>query len=506
MLKGIRQIAAVAVGLAGLCVAPSIAKAAPDPSVYVGFDAGAHIVVGEWDLMPGDAPVLNSLGTGAAFTLRVGAVPFWALSVEGFATFITAGSDLGEFNGVMRYGAAALVHPFEGWDYAPHLSVGAGGYSHLSGDVGPDDDFVAFVGLGFRGMINTHTGVRVDFQWHFADAFDGPANNVMLTVGLDSFLWIPEPDTDGDGVSNDEDACPNVPGEKWTKGCPDGDGDGIADSADKCPKKAGDKARGGCPAPKDADGDGVPDTTDKCPAEKGKVALAGCPDSDNDGVANDDDDCPKEAGPPAAGGCPDKDGDGITDLKDACPDKKGPANTKGCPLMPDIDQDGVPDRKDMCPAVAGTKKAMGCPDKDNDGIPDEDDKCPDIAGTEDQGGCLPADLMKMVGSIEGLYFKAGKSEIRKRSFKVLDKLAEQLKKHPKFVVLIEGHTDNTGNAADNMTLSQERAAAVKKYLVGKGIPTAQLQTKGFGDTKPVTSNKTKKGRAKNRRVELKPGS
>jgi outer membrane protein OmpA-like peptidoglycan-associated protein len=67
---------------------------------------------------------------------------------------------------------------------------------------------------------------------------------------------------------------------------------------------------------------------------------------------------------------------------------------------------------------------------------------------------------------------------------------------------IEGHTDNTGKPEKNMTLSTDRAAAVKGYFISKGIASDRLSSAGFGDTKPVASNKTAAGRAKNRRVAM----
>ena len=79
-----------------------------------------------------------------------------------------------------------------------------------------------------------------------------------------------------------------------------------------------------------------------------------------------------------------------------------------------------------------------------------------------------------------------------------------MKKNPDLKVEVDGHTDSTGTAAYNMTLSEKRAEAVKKYFVDQGIDPNRLTTKGFGITKSAASNKTKEGRAKNRRVELTP--
>jgi len=114
--------------------------------------------------------------------------------------------------------------------------------------------------------------------------------------------------------------------------------------------------------PKDTDGDGVPDKEDKCPNIAGIRSLGGCPDKDGDGVTDAEDKCPDVAGVKIFGGCPDTDGDGIEDAKDKCPTKPGTAKYEGCPV-PDTDGDGLNDDYDKCPTVPGTIANDGCPDK-----------------------------------------------------------------------------------------------------------------------------------------------
>ena len=111
----------------------------------------------------------------------------------------------------------------------------------------------------------------------------------------------------------------------------------------------------------DTDGDGVYDKDDACPEVAGLEAFNGCPDSDGDGVADKDDACPNEAGVAALAGCPDADSDGVADKDDACPSEAGPSENKGCP-WPDTDGDGVLDKDDKCPDVAGTVANSGCPE------------------------------------------------------------------------------------------------------------------------------------------------
>jgi outer membrane protein OmpA-like peptidoglycan-associated protein len=118
---------------------------------------------------------------------------------------------------------------------------------------------------------------------------------------------------------------------------------------------------------KDTDGDGVPDIDDWCPDVPGPASNHGCPvfaDRDGDGVSDDIDRCPDVPGPKENFGCPwaDRDGDGVPDNKDMCPDVPGPVENAGCPWA-DRDHDGVPDKDDWCPDEPGPADNHGCPRK-----------------------------------------------------------------------------------------------------------------------------------------------
>jgi outer membrane protein OmpA-like peptidoglycan-associated protein len=267
--------------------------------------------------------------------------------------------------------------------------------------------------------------------------------------------------------------------------------------------------------PKDGDGDGVTDDKDKCPTEVGLAKYDGCPppDSDNDGLNDEDDKCPKVAGTKAYNGCPtpDTDGDGVADDKDKCPKVKGETKWNGCP-PPDSDGDGVIDPKDKCPKVKGEAKWNGCPppDRDKDGIIDPNDKCPDQPetknGYQDADGCpdkLPKKIKRFTGAIKGIYFATGRAKIRRRSFRLLDKAVKVLTQYKTLRLEITGHTDSRGKAALNQELSRKRAQAVKDYMVKKGVAGERLIAQGKGSDAPIASNKTRRGRAKNRRIEFK---
>lgn len=259
----------------------------------------------------------------------------------------------------------------------------------------------------------------------------------------------------------------------------------------------------------DTDGDGVPDKLDKCPTEMGTAATNGCPDTDGDGIPDYEDKCPDSHGTTALLGCPvpDTDKDGVPDSEDECREVAGLAKYKGCPA-PDTDGDGIDDENDKCPEVAGIQKYQGCPvpDTDGDGIDDENDKCPLKPGVKENNGC-PLIAKDMVDEINKaakyILFDVNSDNIKSSSFEALDKLADILSADPEMHLEIEGHTDNTGAIRLNQILSGRRALAIKTYLVNKGIAADRLTASGFGSERPIASNNTEAGRAKNRRVEFK---
>jgi outer membrane protein OmpA-like peptidoglycan-associated protein len=256
---------------------------------------------------------------------------------------------------------------------------------------------------------------------------------------------------------------------------------------------------------KDTDGDGIYDKDDACPEVAGLPEFKGCPDTDKDGIQDSADACPEVAGLAEFNGCPDTDGDGIIDSEDDCVDVKGTKIMKGCP---DTDGDGVADKNDNCPTVAGAKDNAGCPwpDTDADGVADKDDKCPTVKGTIANNGCpeVSDEAMKKLNDYgKTILFNSGKASFQKQTIPVLQAMAAILKEYPTANFSLEGHTDSDGKEAMNQKLSEERAAAVKNFLVENGIEASRLSSKGFGESMPVDSNKTAKGKANNRRVEVK---
>jgi len=254
----------------------------------------------------------------------------------------------------------------------------------------------------------------------------------------------------------------------------DTDGDGVYDKDDACPEVAGLEAFNGCP---DADGDGIEDSKDSCPNEAGSKEMNGCPDADGDGIANKDDACPNNAGLAALAGCPDADGDGIANKDDACPDEAGPVANKGCP-WPDTDGDGVLDKDDQCPQVTGTVANNGCPE-------------------------VPKDVQKQLNDYaRPLLFDTGKATLKPETAPVFVNIIKILSEYPTANFTVEGHTDSVGSAKFNQSLSEKRADSVRDFLIKEGIVAGRLTAIGYGEDKPIATNNTKAGRKQNRRVEI----
>jgi OOP family OmpA-OmpF porin len=166
----------------------------------------------------------------------------------------------------------------------------------------------------------------------------------------------------------------------------------------------------------------------------------------------------------------------------------------------DSDGDGVIDSLDKCPSTpqGAAVDKVGCPlDSDSDGVYDYRDQCP---GTPE--GAKVNELGCWI--LGGVLFDTGKWTIKPQAYPELDEIVAVLKNNPALNVEIQGHTDNRGSAEMNQALSEKRANAVMDYLVKMGIQPQRLAAAGYGFSKPVASNETAKGRALNRRVELKP--
>ncbi|HHM24442.1 MAG TPA: OmpA family protein [Bacteroidetes bacterium] len=372
----------------------------------------------------------------------------------GFRPFITVGggatvwqlryakwkNDLFSPSGVNIYGTQYNATGNAGlgfvWFLSENILLEVGGrYSYLY------DQTLDIIGSGYKGLpVNGVPNERV------VKIGPGDANNgvLELRIGL-KFLFKGPRDSDGDGILDRDDKCPQEPedfdGFQDEDGCPDPDNDhdGILDLVDKCPNKAEDldgyQDRDGCPD-YDNDGDAIPDSVDKCPNRA----------EDMDGFQDQD-------------GCPDLDNDG----------------------------DGIPDARDKCPNDPETFNGY----QDDDGCPD---KAPKKEGPKIEVGA------RLI--FPRVTFLSGSATLTPSAKATLDSVYQLLKEHPEVRVEIRGYTDNVGSAARNLELSQRRARAVKRYLVRKGIDPNRLIAIGFGEDHPIADNSTPEGRAKNRRIEF----
>lgn len=248
----------------------------------------------------------------------------------------------------------------------------------------------------------------------------------------------------------------------------------------------------------DRDGDGYPNALDSCPDQaetyNGQADLDGCPED------------------------PDTDGDTITDSLDACvvlaEDVDQYLDDDGCPEF-DNDLDGILDNADKCPVEPedpdGYEEADGCPDPDNDGdtVLDVQDQCPNTPGQAEREplGCPLQPSLVVVTDCEvkitqQIHFATNRDLIKPDSYPILDAVAEVLNKNESIKLEIQGHTDDKGADAYNKSLSERRAVSVRKYLVSRGIAPTRLQSKGYGEERPLVDNDSEENRGLNRRVQF----
>jgi len=366
-----------------------------------------------------------------------------------------------------------------------------------------DNGFTALAGLrlGLLPFLGLRMSATMDWVPSPAASRADHYVNLGIQLGL-GLVLNNRADADRDGVNDNLDRCPNTPrGEPVdASGCSasqrDTDGDGVKDNLDKCPNTpAGEQvdANGCSRSQLDADGDGVPDAADKCPdTPKGEpVDANGCSASQRD-----------------------TDGDGVKDALDKCPDtpKGEQVDANGCSdSQRDEDGDGVPDVRDRCPNTPKGEAvdANGCSDSqrddDGDGVPNSRDKCPNTPNGQavDENGCpILFEGAKKSVVLKGVNFDIGKATLTEDSKLVLKDVATSLAARPDVRVEVQGHTDISGGRPLNLRLSKARAQTVEKFLEENGVSPSQLTAKGYGPDKPIASNKTKAGRAQNRRVEL----
>jgi outer membrane protein OmpA-like peptidoglycan-associated protein len=394
----------------------------------------------------------------------------------GMPTWLNFESDMFNLNLVAKYKFNNGYIFKENAILAPFILAGLGGNLALTTGVGENGVFTnqkflipnLYGGLGLNVRVSQSVNIAIQsaLLFPFTDKIDGTTgavstkavkgNDMFLENSVGLYITLGKPkkkDSDGDGVPDKLDKCPNTPA-------------GVAVDADGCPL--------------DTDKDGVLDYLDKCPGTPSgvKVDAVGCPlDTDKDGIADYLDDCPDVFGLAAFKGCPDSDGDGVPDKDDRCPNTpKGYAVDRfGCTL--DSDRDGIPDSEDACPDKPGVAELKGCP------------------------FTVQAIIGKYSLSMQPLYFDFDSYKLKPDGIDVLDKLTNALSSHNDFGIQFDGYCDFVGTEEYNLKLSEKRANSAKSYIMNKGIIDNRIRVLYYGEAKPAQDNKTIEGRRLNRRVE-----
>lgn len=357
------------------------------------------------------------------------------------------------------------------------------------------------VGVGCQYYIAEQTAVEFSASYNATltknlDDIDLGKNDSYWVIALSVFGLLSEGnvDSDGDGLLNAEE---RQLGTDLNNG--DTDGDGLRDGEEVRTYRTN-------PLIKDSDGDGLTDYDEIFVYRTNPLQR----DSDDDGLTDGDEILKFNTNALKS----DTDGDGLNDGEEVL-------NYHTNPLRADTDGDTLGDGDEVIKYRTDPLRA----DTDGDGLTDAEERLkyrtnPLFADT-DEGGVPdgreiaagtsplnPKDDVQQVVKIgtpiilEGVTFETGSARITPAAKFVLDKIIPGLIKNPTIEIAIHGHTDNQGKASDNLRLSQERANAVKAYLVSQGVDAARIQTKGFGFTRPIADNATEEGRAKNRRIEF----
>lgn len=532
---GLRLLAGLA--LLGACALPAAAQ----QRKYL-VELGAAGAYQSFDSKTGLGGAVGGLG-------RLG---FWLpinLSLEAEGIFSSPKTDVGSTSvSVKNIGVSALYNFLVGSSSSVFLRAGVGSTKYGSscpGTASPGDppcgsSTALMGGAGFRVGITPTVMVRADGllfrnkSQSSATITSRTITNVGASLGVSVMLGSkPILDADGDGVLDNRDRCPDTPSGASVdaRGCPsDGDGDGVPDGVDRCPTTVAGAAVDARGCSQDSDGDNIPDGLDRCPDTPAGVLVdpRGCPkDSDGDQIPDGLDRCsdtPRGATVDALG-CPgDEDGDGVLDGLDRCPrTPTGTAvNATGCavgqapgrpapaaaqpPAQPPAAQPSVAPTPAKPNAGQAQPRAGQPPPRvqpDTLGRPLQRPNVT-VPGAAVPKPAAPAGSLE-AGIIQGVAFVAGTARLQTSSYVALDSVAALLKAAPDVRVEIGAHTDNSGSSANDLRITSLQAEAVRDYLVVQGVNYQQIVARGYGSSVPLTPDTTPRGRAANRRVEIRPG-
>jgi outer membrane protein OmpA-like peptidoglycan-associated protein len=479
------------------------------------LEVGAGVIQQSYDDATGVKSAIGGLGRVGLWLPYNFSVELEGVFVGSEATDISANPDTTASRSPRMITGSVLYNiPIAGNAWA-HLKVGGGSTDYgdsVSRGLVSGKSGTALAGAGLRVGIIPDLLARGDLtvSRNRSEAADVSFTNVGVSLGLSYMLGgKPIPDSDGDGVLENRDRCPDTPtgAQVDGTGCPsDSDADGVPDGVDRCAITAlgADVDSTGCT--QDSDGDNIADGIDRCPDTESGVLVDpnGCPrDSDGDAIPDGLDRCsetPKGATVDALG-CPgDEDGDGVLDGLDRCP--RTPTgttiNAQGCPATQGAAPQPAPR---AAPAPAPSNAPAPQPGAAAAGAAAAGAAAP--PGARPGGAAAKGRLTP--GVIAGVAFASGSARLLSQSYVPLDSIAAILKADTTLKIEIGAHTDNSGTPSENDHLTNLQAEAVRTYLVTKGVNFQQVQARGYGSAFPLTTDNTPRGRAANRRVELKLG-
>ena len=429
----------------------------------------------------------------------------------GWAYFDNPDAGLGEYeSSIIPISLRFRVSPFDSKGWNPYAFIG-GGIMHYSLDTKSnafgvaveEDGWVAILPIGVGIEIALSERVLLDFglggalsSTYYLDGYRSASEDSWdsyynVSLGLSFTAENCKSDEDNDGLGK----CLEKQIGTDPKN-PDTDGDGLNDGEEYLTYKTD-------PLISDTDGDGLGDA-DEVKVTKTNPLIV---DTDNDGLKDGDEVNKYKTDPLKA----DTDGDGLKDGDEVLKYKTNP-------LKADTDGEGLTDGDEVLKYKTDPLKA----DTDGDGLADyaevnthktdplnvDTDGGTIDDGTEVKRGTDPLDPSDDVIKIgvpiilEGIVFDVNKTTIKPESEITLMKALKTLQTYQDILVEIGGHTDSDGSDKHNQKLSEGRAESVKAWLVSKGIDASRISTVGYGENKPISDNKTKEGKQKNRRIEF----
>ena len=444
------------------------------------------------------------LGGGTGGLGRIGLWLPANFSIEGEGSVVSANTEDTDVGvSVKSFTLAALYNIPIGARSFLYFKAG-GGSTKYGGDcpqvASPTDPICgssgAFVGgAGFRAGLGPTLMVRGEGLLNRNKSDSKSLSNFGINLGLSLMLGSkPIDDSDSDGILNNRDRCANTPSGAQVdgRGCPsDDDNDGVPNGIDRCATTAVGATVDSSGCTRDSDGDNIADGLDRCSdtPRGATVDALGCPgDEDGDGVLDGLDRCPRSpvgarvaATGCAAGQTPGRQEQGAPAPAAAAPAPTQPARPAPAPVT----------RPTPAPTPTAQAPAPGA----QPGRPGPT--------TADTGG-RPRTVQLTPGIVEGVGFTPGTARLTAGSYVALDSIVQFLLAHPRVQVEIGAHTDNAGTAAENLHLTNLQAEAVRNYLVTKGVPFQQVVPRGYGATVPLSGDTTPRGRAANRRIEIRP--